>query len=117
MSAERRDLHVLAARMCLEHVGTEDTRGEGFVVVYVRRSPEGDDDVIEIAACFGVQPAALDELRAGNDGWFGLESILPAGEIIEVLCRVMKDGVGYDACTFLEVVKLVDGKPAIEVCS
>lgn len=86
------------------------------MVVFVRRGEKGDDDDhIEIAACFGVQPQDLDDVREGNDGWFGLESILPAGEILEVLCRVMKDGVGYDACTFLDVVKLVDGSPAIEV--
>lgn len=102
--------------MCLEHIGDEDTRGEGFVVVYVRRHQEPDeDDEVEIAMCFGVQPRYLDELREGSDGWFGLGSVLPPGEIIEVLCRVMRDGVGYDACTYLEVVKLVDGSPAIEV--
>jgi len=104
--------------MCLEDVEAGDHPRRGFVVVYVRRGQDGgDDDQVEIAACFGVQPRDLDDLREGNDGWFGLESIIPAGEILEVLCRVVKDGVGYDACTFLEVVKLVDGSPAIEVCA
>lgn len=110
----RRDLHVLAARMCLEHIGTDDARG--FVVVYVRRAPD-DDSECSIATCFGVEPVAIDDLREGSDGWFGLGDILPPGEILEVLCRVMKDGAGYDACTYLEVVKLVDGSPAIEVCA
>lgn len=116
MTAQR-DLHVLAARMCLEDVEGGDHPRRGFVVVYVRRGQGGDDDHVEIAACFGVQPQDLDDVREGNDGWFGLESVLPAGEILEVLCRVMKDGAGYDACTFLEAVKLVDGSPAIEVCA
>jgi hypothetical protein len=116
MTSERRDLHVLAARLCLEDVEGGDHPRRGFVVVYVRRAPD-DDGECSIAACFGVQPRDLDELREGNDGWFGLESLLPAGEILEVLCRVMNDGAGYDSCTWLEIVKLVDGSPAIEVCA
>ncbi|MEK9901451.1 MAG: hypothetical protein VW516_11965 [Rhodospirillaceae bacterium] len=117
MTAQQRDLHVLAARMCLDDVEGGDHPRRGFVVVYVRRGQGGDDDQIEIAACFGVQPRDLDELREGNDGWFGLESLLPAGEILEVLCRVVNDGAGYDSCTWLEIVKLANGSPAIEVCA
>lgn len=40
MTAQR-DLHVLAARMCLEDVEGGDHPRRGFVVVYVRRGQGG----------------------------------------------------------------------------
>ena len=115
MTTTPRDLHVTAAQLALEHIGTHEARGEGFAVVYVHRSPAGDEDVVDISAVYGVRPEVLAYLIEANDGWYGLEAGIPAGEILEVLCRVINEPptMGSEGLSYLEIVNL-DGQPAIE---
>ena len=112
-----RDLHALAARLCLENIGTVEDRGEGFVVVFA------DSEGANITAAFGVRPWALTYLHEADDGTLGIGGDLPSdGAACEVVCRVVTEpprmgaglGVIDDGLAYLEIVWL-DGVPAMEV--
>lgn len=121
------DLHRIAAGLCRRELGTPGRRrGVGLAIVTVHRTRPPDAEPGwwgSIDALFGADFDVIKGIaEQAKDGDFGFFDELPEGDILEVLCRVVRESdehdeygrMTYRGHDYLEIVDL-HGTPAVSV--